>query len=176
MVKMHGPPKFLIENPTFPGIIISPQCKKNERWSSEKYLGYLNELYNHINSNFKVDTETIVLTGLSMGGYGSWAWAYKNPEKFLTVVPICGGGDVSWVKSYKNKRLWVFHGAKDAVVPIKLSEDMVSASIKAGIEMKFTVYPEATHDSWTETYSNREVINWMLEPFYGDSIPNYILE
>ena len=107
-----------------------------------------------------------------MGGYGAWDLGLSYPEKFAAIAPICGGGEmISLLLSSREKgqalktlAVWAFHGAKDPVVPLEESERMVEAVKKAGVrEVKFTVYPEAGHDSWTETYQNPELYLWFLE-------------
>jgi predicted peptidase len=107
-----------------------------------------------------------------MGGFGSWSLAAQHPERFAAVAPICGGGDVIDVlltsraraASIKTLGIWAFHGAKDPVVPLAESQRMVDAFKKAGCpEVEFTVYPEADHDSWTETYNNPKLFEWFLK-------------
>lgn len=169
-VAFHGPPKFVKSNPDFPAIIVSPQCRKTEWWSNDKYIAMLNELYDFIVEKYNVDKQTVVLTGLSMGGFGTWKWAAENPKKFKTIVPICGGGEPEYASNYRNHRIWVFHGAKDAVVPPEKSDEMVAAIRKKGIDVQYTLYPEATHDSWSATYSNTDVLEWMLSPHYGKDL------
>ncbi len=157
LVKMHGPPK-LAEEKDFPFIIVSPQCPAGQRWDIE----LLNDLVDDITLKYNVNKSRIYLTGLSMGGYGTWAFASKYPEKFAAIAPICGGGDPGNVSNIKNVPVWVFHGAKDSVVPLARSEEMVEALRKAGGFVTFTVYPEAGHDSWTDTYNNEALYEWFL--------------
>ena len=167
-VTVHGPPKLVKENGDFPFILVSPQCPAGESWSDEALLGLLDEVI----KKHRVDTSRVYLTGLSMGGYGSWSLGLNNPERFAALVPICGGGDLLPVllpgggkqAALKKLPVWAFHGAKDSVVPISESERMVNALKKAGNQnVKFTVYPEADHDSWTETYKNQELYDWLLQ-------------
>ena len=98
-----------------------------------------------------------------MGGFGTWALAAYSPDRFAALVPICGGGDPNTARRLSHIAIWVFHGAKDPTVPLKRSEDMVDALKKAGGNVKFTVYPEAGHDSWTEAYENPELYDWLLQ-------------
>ena len=157
LIKKHGPPK-LAEEKDFPFVIVSPQCPKDKWWD----VDLLNELLDEVISNNKVDNSRVYLTGLSMGGYGTWALATKYPGKFAAIAPICGGGDPSTVSSITSIPAWVFHGAKDSVVPVTKSEEMVDALRKAGGFVTFTIYPEAGHDSWTETYNNNTLYEWFL--------------
>jgi predicted peptidase len=124
-------------------------------------------LLDEVQSKYKVDPDRVYLTGLSMGGFGTWETATQYPERFAAIVPICGGGRPYTVARLKNLPTWVFHGEKDNVVPIKRSEEMVDALKKAGGDVKFTRYPEAGHDSWTETYNNPELYDWFLKHTRG---------
>lgn len=187
-VSVHGPPKLVKKTSAVPKneteearqgreaattllrenfIVVSPQCPVGERWEPEALLALLDS----VAASHQVDTGRVYLTGLSMGGYGSWTLLSKAPERFAAVVPICGGGDridillASRTKSEALKSLpvWAFHGGKDTVVPPSESERMVEALKKAGVkELQLTVYPEAGHDSWTEAYNNPKLYEWFL--------------
>ncbi len=158
-VKVHGPPKLIANGKSFPFIVVSPQCPEGQLWS----ITDLDALLNEISENYKVDPDRIYVTGLSMGGFGTWELAIKYPNRFAAIAPVCGGGNFRLVNELKNLPIWVFHGAKDNVVPLKSSQEMVDALEKAGGNAKFTVYPEAGHDSWTETYDNPELYEWFLK-------------
>jgi predicted peptidase len=121
------------------------------------------ELLDSLAVQYRVDPERVYLTGLSMGGYGTWMTAIEYPERFAAIAPICGGGDPADVARIKHLPVWVFHGGRDTVVPLKNSEVMVEALQKAGNAVKFTVYPEAGHDSWTVTYDNPQLYEWFLK-------------
>ncbi len=99
-----------------------------------------------------------------MGGFGTWDLASYSPERFAAIAPICGGGDATkTVYTIGNKvPAWVFHGAKDSVVPLVRSTELVDGFKKRGVDIKFTVYPEAGHDSWSKTYDNPELYQWLL--------------
>jgi predicted peptidase len=167
-VAVHGPPKNVATHPDFPFIVVSPQCPEHHVWSKDVLLGLLDE----ITATYTVDKKRIYLTGLSMGGYGTWDLGLAYPEKFAAIVPICGGGQTlsvllpspDKVSALKTLGVWAFHGAKDPVVSLSESQRMVDALKKAGVEdVKLTVYPEAGHDSWTETYNNPELYDWLLK-------------
>ena len=133
---------------------------KSGSWQVET----LNTLLDDVIQKYSVDEDRVYLTGLSMGGFGAWTLATANPERFAAIAPICGGGDPFRAsRRLRSMPIWVFHGAKDPTVPIKMSEDMVDALKKAGADVKFTVYPDAGHDSWTATYDNPELFTWFLE-------------
>lgn len=163
MVAVHGPPMLARRgaNPGF--IIVSPQCDFDEWWTDKDNIYQLNKLYDHILKTYRVDESRIYLTGLSMGGFGSWKWANESPEKFAAVVPICGGGDSTNVVGLTILPIWAFHGAQDMVVPVEKSKEMVEAIEKAGGNVKLTIYPESKHDSWTETYANPDLYKWFLK-------------
>ena len=163
-VEIHGPPKLIArEGKNFPFVIVSPQCPENDWWSSGKQLDVLNVLLDDIIEKYRIDTDRIYLTGLSMGGYGTWALAGANPERFAAIAPICGGGNRWDAEKIAPIPTWVFHGAKDLVVTRDKSDVMVEAISKAGGNPKYTVYPDAGHDSWTETYNNPELYQWFLK-------------
>ena len=160
-VKIHGPPKIVDKQKDFPFIVVSPQCPEDGWWTDK--VEVLIHLMDDIVARYNVDTERIYLTGLSMGGYGSWALAAEYPERFAAVAPICGGGNRIMAFRLKDVPVWAFHGAKDPVVPLKQSEEMVNAIKELGGNAKLTVYPNAGHDSWTETYNNKELYDWFLK-------------
>lgn len=159
-VKKHGPPKIVEERKDFPFVVVSPQCPSGDWWTEK--VEVLINLLDDIVERYDVDTERIYLTGLSMGGYGTWSLVSVHPERFAAIAPICGGGKRFMAMKLKDVPVWAFHGAKDNVVPLKESEEMVEAIKRRGGDAKLTVYPEAGHDSWTETYNNQELYDWFL--------------
>ena len=160
-VKVHGPPKIVENQKDFPFIVVSPQCPEDDWWTDK--VEVLINLLDDIVARYKVDTERIYLTGLSMGGYGTWSLASAHPERFAAIAPICGGGKRFMAMRLKDIPVWVFHGAKDKTVPLKESEEMVNAIRNRGGNAKFTIYPDAGHNSWTETYNNQKLYDWFLE-------------
>ncbi|MCC2670420.1 MAG: phospholipase [Armatimonadetes bacterium] len=141
-VKVHGPPKLIAQGKEFPFIVISPQCPSVREWWDRNTL---NALLDEVIAKYRVDEERLYLTGLSMGGYGTWELSTRFPERFAAIAPICGGGRPRFAPRLTGMGIWVGHGAKDPV------------------DVKFTVYPEAQHDSWTETYNNPELYEWFLQ-------------
>jgi predicted peptidase len=158
-VKKHGPPKLVAAGKSFPFILVSPQCREGVWWEPIRLTALLDE----IEKNYKVDTSRIYVTGLSMGGFGTWRLAAYTPERFAAIAPICGGGEPFWAGKIHHIPTWVFHGAQDKAVPVERSEEMVEALEKQGGEPKLTIYPEAGHDSWTATYDNPGFYDWLLE-------------
>jgi predicted peptidase len=168
----HGPSKYLLDHPEFPFILVSPQCPPDEIWSNESLLALLD----HVQGKYRVDATRIYLTGLSMGGYGTWELGTAHPERFAAMAPVCGGGRriniILAARGYAPAKLnalqslgiWVFHGGKDTVVPPEESELMLEALKVAKVgQVNYTLYPEAGHDAWTETYKNPELYDWFLK-------------
>lgn len=167
-VKIHGPPKIVRSQPDFPFILVSPQCPADQRWDTDVLSGLLDDVI----QQHRVDTNRVYVTGLSMGGYGTWALATAEPDRFAAIAPVCGGGNVVDLllpsrangRALKKLSVWAFHGAQDTIVKPAESERMVAAFKQLGNEnVKLTMYPEAGHDSWTETYANPELYKWMLQ-------------
>jgi predicted peptidase len=159
LVKKNGPPKLIEFGKSFPFIVVSPQCPDDQIWS----VDVLDMLLDEMARRFRVDTNRIFVTGLSMGGTGTWDLAMAYPERFAAIVPVCGRVDPEGASKIKDLPIWVFHGAKDDVVPPEVSENMVKALKALGSPVKFTLYPDAGHDAWTETYTNPELWDWMME-------------
>lgn len=165
LVAKHGPPKIDTTASNFPFIVVSPQCPEGQIWSNDLLLALLDD----IESNYAVDPHRVYLTGLSMGGFGTWSLGLSHPERFAAIAPICGGGDfitplLADKSALATLPIWAFHGGKDPVVPVAESERMVNLVKKSGVrEVKLTVYPEAQHDCWTQTYANPELFEWFLK-------------
>jgi len=159
LVKKHGPPKLIEAGKEFPFIVVSPQCPKDRRWEPLELTVLLDEIV----EKCKVDQDRIYVTGLSMGGFGTWSLAAYQPQRFAALVPICGGGEAFATRVLTKVPVWVFHGAKDKTVPLERSEKMVEALKKNGGNVKFTIYPEAGHDSWTEAYNDPQLYEWLLQ-------------
>jgi predicted peptidase len=157
-VKFHGPPKLISEGKEFPFIVVSPQCPEGRWWQ----ISELNFLLDELIAELKIDINRIYLTGLSMGGYGTWAWAEYAPDRFAAIAPVCGGGNPLTISKIGKMPVWAFHGAKDFVVPVAESERLINKLKIVNPDVKFTIYPEAGHDAWTETYNNPELYEWFL--------------
>jgi predicted peptidase len=165
LVRKHGIPKIAEARADFPFVCASPQCPDSSHWAME--ADALNALLDDLIASYRVDRHRVYLTGLSMGGYGTWRLAWEYPQRFAAIAPICGG---LWpgitperaARVLKDVPAWVFHGGKDQVVPLAESERIVKALEAEGAEVRFTVYPEAGHDSWTESYDNPQLYKWLL--------------
>ena len=156
LLKRNGPPKYVLSHPDFPFILVSPQSKGG--WDLHVLIALLDEVV----SKYRVDRSQIYLTGLSMGGGGAWNLAAAHPERFAAVVPVSGVGDPAAARKLATLPIWVFHGAKDDLVPLQASQEMVDALREVGNAAKFTIYPDAGHDSWTPTYNNPALFDWFL--------------
>jgi predicted peptidase len=159
LVKKWGPPRQVAEGKELPFLLISPQCPENEPWN----VGALEKLVESVAAEFPVDSGRIYVTGLSMGGYGTWHLLARRPDLFAAGVPICGGGNPADAESLKEIPIWAFHGDQDAAVPLSKSQEMVTAIQKAGgKQVQLTVYPGVGHNSWSPTYDNPDVYQWLL--------------
>jgi predicted peptidase len=122
----------------------------------------LKELVDEMVENAGIDLNRVYITGLSMGGYGTWDAIARYPNFFAAAAPICGGGDPSMVDRFATLPIWCFHGAQDPVVKVIRSQEMVAALKKVGSKVKYTEYPDLKHDSWTPTYANQEFYAWLF--------------
>ncbi len=155
-------------------IVIAPQCPKNMSWGNFSYndmslkptpskpMELLIELINKAIKELPVDTNRIYITGLSMGGFGTFDAVSRHPNLFAAAVPVCGGGDTSKASTISHIPFWVFHGALDSTVNTSLSQNMVNALTNAGANPGFTQYPEAGHFSWIAAYSDDMMIDWLF--------------
>jgi len=181
---VHGSTLFLDQKvrDEFPAIVVFPQCKANASWNSVRYgeengrrvfnfpsapeankqLELVEELMDFFLKNYKIDNERIYLGGLSMGGMGAFELLLRNPDTFAAVFPICGGANPETASTIKNTPLWIFHGAEDAVVPPKYSQDIYQALKKENARVQFTMYPNVGHDSWTPAFAEAQLLPWLF--------------
>jgi predicted peptidase len=147
----------------FPCLVVMPQAPLGGSWSgppSDLALKALDEVVHR----YRGDRSRLYLTGLSMGGFGSFEIAAAHPERFAAVLPICGGGEpATMARALKSLPIWVFHGGADEVVPPQRSQEMVEAIRAAGNRsLRYTEYPDVRHNSWDATYADPDVIAWLL--------------
>jgi len=164
----HGPLRLVREGRKFPFIIAAPQCPAGNRWR----VGSLIRLVDALVAENPVDSRRVYVSGISMGGFGTWDLISEHPERFAAAVPICGGGEFIRAhlqseekrEALKTLPIWAFHGDADPIVPLSETERMVGLFRHLGNEqIKTTVYPGVGHDSWTETYASGEVFEWLLK-------------
>ena len=157
----HGPPKLIAAGQKFEAIVVCPQVPTGERWDPHA----VKALVDAVKKSHRVDDSRVYLTGISMGGFGTFETIAEYLDVFAAAIPICGGPGAAVVKFalLKDMPVWIFHGGKDPAVPVQCSE-MAANWFKRNKapNVKFTVYPEAQHDSWTETYDNPEVWKWLF--------------
>jgi predicted peptidase len=160
MLKKHGPPKLIAAGQNFPAIIVSLQCPSGQIWNPHG----VHALTQSVIKSRRVDVDRVYLTGLSMGGFGTWETAMEYPDTYAALIPICGGAGVRFVMAERIKHIpeWIFHGEKDPTVDPAFSKRMNDVLSKLGAPVKLTLYPEARHDSWTATYDNPEVWKWLF--------------
>jgi len=188
-LKTEGLPKLIAEQPDWSAlterfIVLSPQCPG---WYWRSQFDALDKLLDYVEETYAVDSRRIYLTGLSMGGFGAWQYALERPDRFAAVVPIAGGygyavetmylgGGVSEAVvtidpsppedlcSLQDVPVWVLHGAKDTGIPHDQTADVLVDALRAcGGEVRYTLYPDAGHDAWTETYHDPALYTWLLE-------------
>ena len=159
LVKLHGPPKVLEQGMDLPFVVVSPQCPSDKWWEPATVVALLDEVI----EKYNVDPDRAYLTGLSMGGFGTWDTAIAYPDRFAAIAPICGVGNPYRAPALRNVPTWVFHGEKDDRVPVAASAQMVGVLKQVGGNVKFTRYPDAGHDSWTQTYAHRALYDWFLQ-------------
>ena len=158
----------------FPAVVIMPQCRKNVWWTDPKMEKQVMAILAKSMKEFRGDPKRLYLTGLSMGGYGTFALSAKYPGKFAAAVPICGGvvmprteavGDPYTEAAGKIGKIpaWIFHGAADPTVPVTESQKMNAAIKAAGGNVRYTEYPGVAHNSWDKAYGETELAKWLFE-------------
>ena len=157
-VKVHGPPKQLDGRDDFPFVVVSPQCPDDQRWQADALAALLDDVMRRL----RIDSGRVYVTGLSMGGRGTWDLAMTYPGRFAAIAPVCGGALPDRACRLKDVPVRAFHGAKDTVVPLAESQTVIEAVKKCGGTAELVVYPEAGHDSWTTTYAGPAVWEWLL--------------
>src|SRR5690606_9983746 len=181
---VHGAKMFLKDSirKNYPAIVVFPQCNSNSYWSNvlriyddssrtfhfvkdlhpTRPMEMLNHLVHLITKNYPVNNSQVYAGGLSMGGMGTFELVYRNPKLFAAAFPICGGADPGTAKKISHVNWWIFHGAKDNVVPPYFSEVVVNALKKENANVKFTLYPEANHNSWDPAFAEPELFKWLF--------------
>ena len=148
----------------YPAVVVMPQCAPEQRWDglmADLALAALDQTVREYNG----DPDRLYLTGLSMGGAGSWLISSRHPEKFAAVVPICGRGDIPTIsQKLRDLPVWVFVGDQDRAETVQFSRHATEALKSAGsTKVKYTEYPGVPHNSWDKAYAEKELIPWLLE-------------
>jgi len=157
-VTRNGPPKIVGQHQDLPFVILSPQRSDGQSWAPSTIRMLLEDVVRR----YQIDTDRVYLTGLSMGGFATWELALELPGAFAAIAPVCGGGNPDAVCALRDIPVWVFHGAKDNIVPIENSEEMVTALKACGGNVRFTAYPGVGHNSWDSAYGDPELYRWFL--------------
>ena len=166
LVKKWGPPGLLDRGVHLPYVVVSPQCPSNESWGQPRQQALLSALLDYLVAEHRIDVRRVVLTGLSMGGYGAWRLAADQPERFAAVIPICGGGSPDDAARLKDLPIWVFHGTDDQAVPFRRSAEMVDAIRAAGgTRIRFTSLEHVGHNSWESAYATPDLYQWVEAQF-----------
>jgi len=160
----------------YPAQVFAPQCPSGEQWGGinrlarsptppDKFAPALEAALKAVDAlrkELSIDDRRIYITGLSMGGYGTWDALAKRTELFAAAAPICGGGDPSQASNFKDIPIWAFHGADDETVRVERSREMIEALKVAGGNPKYTEYPGVGHNSWTQTYADPALYEWLF--------------
>jgi predicted peptidase len=147
----------------FPALVVMPQCAPGKQWTSPEMTALALKALDRTLADYSTDPDRQYLTGLSMGGYGSWRIATDHPDRFAAVLPICGGGDPKGAEKLKSLPIWVFHGGADPTVPVQRSRDMVQAIKDAGsTTIQFTELDGVGHNSWDAAYANKMAMEWLF--------------
>lgn len=157
-VKKYGPPFYLDRGMQVDAIVISPQCPSNRNWV---YGDWFESFYREILDKYRVDPSRVYLTGMSLGGFGTWSLASRYPQYFAAIMPLCGGGRPDMAETVKDLPTWVFHGEKDRKVRLTRSTEMVNAMQELGSRPKFSVLKGEGHDIH-HVYAEQSVYEWLL--------------
>ncbi|MCC9137884.1 dienelactone hydrolase family protein [Pontibacter silvestris] len=168
----------------YPAIVVFPQCPKDSYWANvnivtnedksrtfnflkkgkpTKAMNALIGLVNELESTGSINENQEYIGGLSMGGMGTFEMLRRKPDTFVAAFPICGGGHPATAKKFaKRVDLWVFHGEEDSVVPVEKSKIMAEAILKAGGNVKLTLYPGVDHNSWDYAFAEPDLLPWLF--------------
>ncbi|MGL4463361.1 MAG: dienelactone hydrolase family protein [Planctomycetia bacterium] len=175
---VHGVKEFAKDSARkdFPCFLVAPQCPEGKKWVEVDWSAMthvsptepsesealLVALIDDLVKEHPIDPARLYVTGLSMGGYGTWDLICRYPERFAAAGVVCGGGDETAAPKAAKIPVWVFHGAKDGAVPVERSRNMIAALKKAGGSPKYTEYPEVGHNSWDAAYADPDFMSWLF--------------
>jgi len=157
-VKAHGPGKYAAAGRSFPFVLVAPQVADGMAWDSDALEALRAELV----ARLPIDRDRVLMTGLSMGGFGTWNYAMDYPDRLAAIAPVCGIGDSDRVERIVHLPVWAFHGALDDAVPIAADREAVDALRAAGGNVRFTVYPDVGHNAWDPAYADPALYEWLL--------------
>jgi predicted peptidase len=175
---VHGVTEFASKEnrAKHPCFLIAPQCPDGAKWADVDWGADRHTLPKEMSTPARltvelvetmlktepIDSKRIYLTGLSMGGFGTWDLIARRPDLFAAAAPVCGGGDEATAEKIKNIPVWAFHGAKDGAVKVARSRNMITALEKVGGKPKYTEYLDVGHNSWDRAYKDPEFFRWLF--------------
>lgn len=178
-LRKYAFPRNLEGDKNFPFIFITPRCADSTEWYFDNVdnVLYFNEMLDDAIARYPIDTNRIYLTGLSMGGIGTWYFAYHTPQRFAAIGPIAFKEQPGWdLCKAKSVPAWGFHGALDKIIPLSAAQQLVQNFRMCGGNINFTVYPQNGHDAWTITYNKPDLYDWFLKQrknYYRSSSVGY---
>lgn len=165
LVRLHGLPRLLDAGLDVPFPVASPQCPTGTEWSQR--LDVLEAFVEALLREHAVDPDRVYLSGMSMGGAGTWHLAVARPDRFAAIAPVCGyhtwpEGDPSPVAAIRHVPVWAFHGEEDEVVPADASRALIDTLEACGGNVRLTLYPGVGHNSWDRAYADPRLYAWLL--------------
>ena len=168
-LQKYGLPFFMDRGMKIKAIVVAPQCPFGKNWTQDSWF---EPFYQELIHKYHIDTTRVYLTGMSLGGFGTWDLAILYPYRFAAIVPLCGGGRPDRVCAIKNVPVWAIHGDKDEQVPIGRSAEMIKALEKCGGNAKFTILKDQPHDIH-RTFGDEKIYDWMFEHVKGKNIEQH---
>ena len=165
LVKRYGAPRYLEDGLQVPAFVAAPQCPAGQRW--ELLVEDLERLVSHLVATLPVDEGNVLLTGFSLGGFGAWAWALRNPGRFAALAPVAGceaGGEgaLDALCTLRDLPIWIIHGAADTHVPVAGADAYADRLARCGADVRYSRLPDADHgDTGREAYSTPELYLWL---------------
>jgi predicted peptidase len=147
----------------FPFFTVFPQSQRGTWQAGSQDAETALAILEEVRVLFRIDPGRIHLTGISMGGFGTWGIAASHPELWASIVPVCGGGDPASAGCISHIPCWAFHGEADNVVPVEQSRRMVAALRSAGGQLRYTEYEGVGHNSWDPAYATPELFEWIAD-------------
>ncbi len=156
-------PVLRMQEKSFPCFVLFPQSQERTWQADSKDAQRALAMLDAVEKEYKIDDKRLYLTGLSMGGFGTWSLAEKYPDRWAAIVPVCGGGDPDKAKDIKDLPCWVFQGDADQSVSVDRSRKMVEALNAAGGKPKYTEYAGVGHNSWEMAYNTPGLYEWLFQ-------------
>ncbi|MBO0931680.1 carboxylesterase family protein [Fibrella aquatilis] len=159
-LSLYGPPKQVSQGHDFPFVMAAPQCPEGKFWSTDNWF---DSLFTELTTRYRIDKKRVYLTGISMGGYGTWQTAVAHPHTFAAIMPLCGGCDDSTqICSIRNIPVWTFHGTADDLIPIDETARLVKRLERCHGKVQFTKLPNEGHGI-QYLYENPKLYQWLLQ-------------